>query len=100
MELAEKGVNKLKEGSPIEAAVDLVGTGAKYKKSKVETKEEDTKAINRERERTIHNRQIAPSFQNITIIIAISARIPRLTILYVSGVDRLTTQATVPFLGQ
>jgi len=34
MELAEKGVNKLKEENPLEATVNLVGMGSKQKKTK------------------------------------------------------------------
>jgi len=34
MELAEKGVNKLKEDNPTETVVDFVGAGAKQKKTK------------------------------------------------------------------
>jgi len=34
MELAEKGVNKLKEENPLEATVDLVGIGSKQRKTK------------------------------------------------------------------
>lgn len=48
MGLAEKGVSKLKEENPAEAAVDFVGAGAKQKKSKkIEKNGRDSKEINK-----------------------------------------------------
>lgn len=53
MELAEKGVHKLKEENPTEATVDLVGTAAKHKKSR-RTKWIQRKLTKRKKIITIH----------------------------------------------
>jgi len=57
MELAEKGVNRLKEENPVESTVDYIGAGAKQKKAKGR---EDRKANSRNQQQA-GSKKDAPS---------------------------------------
>ncbi|XP_036148803.1 uncharacterized protein LOC118647642 [Monomorium pharaonis] len=95
MELAEKGVSKLKEENPAETAVDFVGAGAKQRKSKGR---EERRANKTNHQGPKKQQRSKPFTKNALRMIIISVHNSNLIILYVLGVDRLTWQQIAPFL--